>query len=572
MCVSSIIRQFFFRRGSSALPVANITTKERVGTLNLTFYNLTGVCVSPRSQASAPAQFEGAGSPPSSNAALIGGLVGGICGGVALAGAALAVLILWKRRRRRQQQVSASLHSNEPATPDSCKQDLTLPARVSPARPASSDALWKGASPRSDTLQGSLSQIMGSPGDGRGRPELWRLQKVGSLEGEHVELGPLIGQGGYGRVYKGRWQGALVAVKIVENQHTPQATPEAAQARAYRESILSSSLAHPNVVATYKICSTHPSDRPSVDALERQFIPLAATSPGALPAEGGSRHFDSAVPLPTREVVHIVMEYCDRGTLAEAIARRRFHGPPPGHKPDMPAILRCLIDIATGMQYLHSIGVLHGDLKPGNVLLKSTTTDARGFICKLADFGLSRILEEEQQTHVMTQTYGTACFMPPELLKSSRLSPATDIYSFSMVMYQIFTLKMPFEGLGIGQVFWAVAVNDQRPEVPSDCPTDFADLLRSCWASEASERPPFAEIVRRLQAMFRSFRPERPSPLGSAMSKASTSTGKASSDVGGSTGTTTPDPSDKPLPAGLAPPESPADLEDVAVQDSGGGE
>jgi serine/threonine protein kinase len=50
-------------------------------------------------------------------------------------------------------------------------------------------------------------------------------------------------------------------------------------------------------------------------------------------------------------------------------------------------VLLCLVDVASGMAYLHSVGVLHGDLKSANVLLKSTATDIRGFVCKLADFG-----------------------------------------------------------------------------------------------------------------------------------------------------------------------------------------
>ncbi len=50
-------------------------------------------------------------------------------------------------------------------------------------------------------------------------------------------------------------------------------------------------------------------------------------------------------------------------------------------------VLMCLLDVASAMAYLHSEGVLHGDLKSANVLLKSTATDLRGYMCKLADFG-----------------------------------------------------------------------------------------------------------------------------------------------------------------------------------------
>ena len=55
--------------------------------------------------------------------------------------------------------------------------------------------------------------------------------------------------------------------------------------------------------------------------------------------------------------------------------------------------MMCLLDVASGMTYLHSMGILHGDLKSANVLLKSTATDLRGYHCKIADFGCARTLK-----------------------------------------------------------------------------------------------------------------------------------------------------------------------------------
>jgi serine/threonine protein kinase len=69
-------------------------------------------------------------------------------------------------------------------------------------------------------------------------------------------------------------------------------------------------------------------------------------------------------------------------------------------------IYKALLDTASGLDHLHSIGVVHGDLKTANVLLKGSTRDARGVTCKITDFGLSKVLDTDNQTHISTGTYG----------------------------------------------------------------------------------------------------------------------------------------------------------------------
>lgn len=100
------------------------------------------------------------------------------------------------------------------------------------------------------------------------------------------------------------------------------------------------------------------------------------------------------------------------------------------------AVLTAL-DIASAMMYLHNIRIIHGDLKPENVLLKSDVADPRGFVCKVSDFGLSRFLAED--THLETFTYGTITHMPPELLKGGILTPSADVYSFAVLIWELLT-------------------------------------------------------------------------------------------------------------------------------------
>jgi serine/threonine protein kinase len=79
-------------------------------------------------------------------------------------------------------------------------------------------------------------------------------------------------------------------------------------------------------------------------------------------------------------------------------------------------MLMRLLDVAMGMDYLHRLGILHTDLKPSNVLLKTaarSANDAMGCTCKLADFGLSRVLETNA-THISTNTIGTIAYQPEE--------------------------------------------------------------------------------------------------------------------------------------------------------------
>ncbi|DBA79881.1 TPA: hypothetical protein ACH3X1_008206 [Trebouxia sp. C0004] len=340
----------------------------------------------------------------------------------------------------------------------------------------------RGASAGSTALQQKGKPFAGTVAS---VPELSRQMSQMSV-GE-VELGPLLGQGAYGRVFKGRWKGALIAVKVMD--HTVKGNSSNA-VDIQRETSLSVSLVHPNVVSTYKVVTVNTS-RPTPDFSARR----GSLQQGIKSGSTLTYHADtSATPEPAvmDDAMHTANAKDQKQTwmLLETDHGYRLQV----------NLYKSLQDIAAGMDYLHSLGVLHGDLKGANVLLKSTATDSRGFICKLADFGLSCVLDLDK-THVSTHTHGTISYMPPEVLSHGKMTRAADIYSFGMLMWEIYTGSSVFKGLTVGQVFFAVVYQAQRPAIPEDCPDAFVTLMTSCWSADPLQRPTFRQITKDLQLL-----------------------------------------------------------------------
>ena len=113
----------------------------------------------------------------------------------------------------------------------------------------------------------------------------------------------------------------------------------------------------------------------------------------------------------------LVMEVCDKGTLKDWCpqAWELLRG---SQQLGWKCVLRCLQDVVRGMSFMHSLGLIHGDLKCDNLLLQSTKADIRGFTLKISDMGSSRL--QSETTCVLT--YGNPYFAAPELLERGEMS------------------------------------------------------------------------------------------------------------------------------------------------------
>ncbi|KAG2489421.1 hypothetical protein HYH03_012059 [Edaphochlamys debaryana] len=279
---------------------------------------------------------------------------------------------------------------------------------------------------------------------------------------DDVKLGPLLGKGAYGRVYRGVWNGAQVAVKVLE-------TVQQDDSAQVLEAVLGGTISHPNIVQTYKHSS-----RPM----------------------GTARDADNE----GRTVLEtwMVLEFCNKGGLADAIERGWFRKRHSLFEVDYKSLILTAREVAAAMTYLHSRNILHGDLTGSNVLLTASDRDERHFTAKVADFGLSRVLQGEAIT---TRSYGTITHMSPELLVDGLLTKSADVYSFGVIMWEMYTGQRPYGGLTHGQILHAITTGKPLP-LGASCPQPMKEFLTRLLTPKHAERPAFTEIIPMLDELM----------------------------------------------------------------------
>ncbi|GAX72582.1 hypothetical protein CEUSTIGMA_g38.t1 [Chlamydomonas eustigma] len=164
------------------------------------------------------------------------------------------------------------------------------------------------------------------------------------------------------------------------------------------------------------------------------------------------------------------------------------------------AVCKTLLETVVALQFLHTNGVVHGDLKAANILLSAQNIDQRGFVAKVADFGFSRFMSS--QTHLVTKSLGTVTHQPPELLIAGILSPSADVYSFGVLMWEVYTAGHVHQSLSDSEVVAKVIKEGLRPNFPQDTPERYQSLAERCWAEVPSDRPGLVMVEAELRSML----------------------------------------------------------------------
>ena len=152
-------------------------------------------------------------------------------------------------------------------------------------------------------------------------------------------------------------------------------------------------------------------------------------------------------------------------------------------------ILICWMKIKIDL--FHSFDIIHRDLKTKNILFDQYLYP------KLANFCFST-LPVNHNNEQNQELIGNPLYFAPEIFEKKEFSKSSDVYAFSLIIFEIITDKKPFEYNTIFQIFTKV-LNGERPSIDETIPQCFSELIKSCWSQDLSKRPTFAQIVTQLR-------------------------------------------------------------------------
>ncbi len=246
-----------------------------------------------------------------------------------------------------------------------------------------------------------------------------------------------LGQGSFGVVYQGRdaYLKRDVAIKVCSVED------EGLRKRFFREAEISGKLVHKNIVTVY---------------------------------DGGLED----------DIPYLVQEMLSGEDLNRIVKRRDALAPADR--------LDYLLQVANGLGYAHTEGVIHRDIKPGNIRVLE---DGR---IKIMDFGIAKLASAETQLTQKGVTMGTASYLPPEQVRGAELDHRADIFSFGVLAYELMTYERPFKGNTLSALIYQILYKVPSPmsDVWPECPPPLSDLIAKCLEKKPERRHgSFADLI-----------------------------------------------------------------------------
>ncbi|XP_010285262.1 PREDICTED: serine/threonine-protein kinase Nek5 [Phaethon lepturus] len=267
---------------------------------------------------------------------------------------------------------------------------------------------------------------------------------------DKYEIIKKIGEGSFGKIFlaKGKVENEQCVIKEINLTKMPVKEKEASQ----KEVILLAKMKHANIVTFY-------------------------------------------ASLQEKNKLYIVMEYCDGGDLMKRINMQH------GVLFDEDQILSWFVQISLGLKHIHDKKILHRDVKAQNIFLSNN-----GKVAKLGDFGIARQLNSTMEfAHTCV---GTPYYLSPEICENRPYNNKTDIWSLGCVLYELCTLKHPFEGNSLHQLVLKICRGRFHPVSPNYS-YDLRILISQLFKISPRDRPSINSILRKpfLQKLILRFLP-----------------------------------------------------------------
>uniref|UniRef100_A0A3B3I0E5 Fibroblast growth factor receptor n=1 Tax=Oryzias latipes TaxID=8090 RepID=A0A3B3I0E5_ORYLA len=202
--------------------------------------------------------------------------------------------------------------------------------------------------------------------------------------------------------------------------------------------------------------------------------------------------------------LYVIVEYASKGNLREYLRARR----PPGmeYSYDIARVsdeqltfkdlVSCTYQVARGMEYLASKKCIHRDLAARNVLVTESN------VMKIADFGLARDVHNIDYYKKTTNGRLPVKWMAPEALFDRVYTHQSDVWSFGVLMWEIFTLGgSPYPGIPVEELF-KLLKEGHRMDKPGNCTNELYMMMKDCWHAISSQRPTFKQLVEDLDRIL----------------------------------------------------------------------
>ncbi|XP_078269659.1 fibroblast growth factor receptor 2-like isoform X2 [Rhinoraja longicauda] len=202
--------------------------------------------------------------------------------------------------------------------------------------------------------------------------------------------------------------------------------------------------------------------------------------------------------------LYVIVEFTSKGNLREYLRARR----PPGmeytfdinrvsnEQLTFKDLVSCTYQVARGMEYLASQKCIHRDLAARNVLVTENN------VMKIADFGLARDVHNIDYYKKTTNGRLPVKWMAPEALFDRVYTHQSDVWSFGVLMWEIFTLGgSPYPGIPVEELF-KLLKEGHRMDRPANCTNDLYMMMRDCWHAIPSQRPTFKQLVEDLDRIL----------------------------------------------------------------------